>query len=335
MLIFWSIIFILSLALLVKSADWLVENSEKIAISFKVSSFIVGITIVAIGTSFPELATAFASTFKGATEIVVANVIGANVHNIFLVIGLVAILARRLMIKRSLIDLDLPLLAISTVIFLFVAFDGEIVWQDGLLLLITFLIYFIYTIYERKEEEIPGLEGIVEVIPGRVETIPPRVGRREIKKEKVEKLNYKVFLFLILGVAGLVIGANYTIESTLQLANIFKVSPSVIAIIGIAFGTSLPELIVSIRAAWKKKYEIALGNIFGSNIFNILIVTGLPAFLTTVKIDPITLTIGFPFLIAATLLFVISGISGRIHIWEGSLYVLAYIFFCLKFLGLF
>jgi len=325
MLIFWILIFILSLALLVKSADWLVESSEKIALSLKVSPFIIGVTIVAIGTSMPELATAFASTLKGATEIVVATVIGANVHNIFLVIGLAAILARRLMIKRSLIDLDLPLLAISTAIFLFVAYDGEITWQDGLLLLITFLIYLIYTIYERKEEEKPEVEGIVEVIP--------ELGRREI--EKVEKLHFKVFLFLILGVAGLVIGAKYTIESALQLANLLKLLPSVIAFIGIAFGTSFPELLVSVRAAWKKKYEIALGNIFGSSVFNILVVTGLPAFLTTVKIDQITLTIGFPFLIAATLLFVISGISGRIHIWEGSLYVLAYIVFCLKLLGLF
>ena len=325
MLIFWILIFILSLALLVKSADWLVESSEKIALYLKISPFIIGVTIVAIGTSMPELATAFASTLKGATEIVVATVIGANVHNIFLVIGLAAILARRLMIKRSLIDLDLPLLAISTAIFLFVAYDGEITWQDGLLLLITFLIYLIYTIYERKEEEKPEVEGIVEVIP--------ELGRREI--EKVEKLHFKVFLFLILGVAGLVIGAKYTIESALQLANLLKLLPSVIAFIGIAFGTSFPELLVSVRAAWKKKYEIALGNIFGSSVFNILVVTGLPAFLTTVKIDQITLTIGFPFLIAATLLFVISGISGRIHIWEGSLYVLAYIVFCLKLLGLF
>jgi len=320
MLIFWILIFILSLALLVKSADWLVESSEKIALYLKISPFIIGVTIVAIGTSMPELATAFASTLKGATEIVVATVIGANVHNIFLVIGLAAILARRLMIKRSLIELDLPLLAISTVIFLSVAYDGEITWQDGLLLLITFLIYLIYTIYERKEEK-GEVKGIVEIIPGSV--------------EKVEKLNLKVFLFLILGVIGLVIGAKYTVESALQLANLLKLLPSVIAIIGIAFGTSLPELLVSVRAAWKKKYEIALGNIFGSNVFNILIVTGLPAFVTTVKIDQITLTIGFPFLIAATLLFVISGISGRIHIWEGSLYVLAYIVFCLKFLGFF
>ena len=319
-LIFWILIFILSLALLVKAADWLVESSEKIALALKVSPFIVGVTIVAIGTSMPELVTAFASALKGATEIVVATVIGANVHNIFLVIGLAAILARRLMIKRSLIELDLPLLAISTVIFLSVAYDGEITWQDGLLLLITFLIYLIYTIYERKEEK-GEVKGIVEIIPGSV--------------EKVEKLNLKVFLFLILGVIGLVIGAKYTVESALQLANLLKLLPSVIAIIGIAFGTSLPELLVSVRAAWKKKYEIALGNIFGSNVFNILIVTGLPAFVTTVKIDPITLTIGFPFLIAATLLFVISGISGRIHIWEGSLYVLAYIVFCLKFLGFF
>ena len=247
MLIFWILIFILSLALLVKAADWLVESSKKIALALKVSPFIVGVTIVAIGTSMPELVTAFASALKGATEIVVATVIGANVHNIFLVIGLAAILARRLMIKRSLIDLDLPLLAISTVIFLSVAYDGEITWQDGLLLLITFLIYLAYTIVERKGEK-GEVEGIVEVIPGDFEKILP--------KEKVEKLNLKVFLFLMLGVIGLVIGAKYTIESALQLANLLKLLPSVIAFVGIAFGTSFPELLVSVGQPGRKNTKL-------------------------------------------------------------------------------
>ena len=108
-----------------------------------------------------------------------------------------------------------------------------------------------------------------------------------------------------------------------------------IAITAIAVGTSLPELVVSVRAAIKKKYEIALGNIFGSNVFNVLIVAGIPALIKPLAIDSLTFLVGLPFLVIATLLFIISGISRRIHIWEGAMYLLIYILFIVKLLNLF
>ena len=117
MVIFWIIIFILSLALLVKSADWFVESSEKIGLALKISPFIIGVTIVAIGTSFPELASSIAAVFKGATEIVAANALGSNIANILLIVGLSAVVARRLIVRRSLIDLDAPLLGVATFLF--------------------------------------------------------------------------------------------------------------------------------------------------------------------------------------------------------------------------
>ena len=321
----------MSLALLVKSADWFVESSEKIGLALKISPFIIGVTIVAIGTSFPELASSIAAVFKGATEIVAANALGSNIANILLIVGLSAVVARRLIVRRSLIDLDAPLLGVATFLFVFVMWDKKIVLGEGILLIFGFLIYLLYTIFQRREEE--ETPELVEVLPSRIER-----RKREAKIEpspKPEKLNFKVFLFLILGVIGLAIGANYIIESVLKLSELLKISTSLIAITAIAVGTSLPELVVSVQAALKKKYEIALGNIFGSNVFNILIVVGVPALIRPLIVDELTFGIGLPFLIVATLLFVISGISRRIHIWEGAMYLLLYILFIVKLCGLF
>jgi len=333
MTIFWSLIFILSLAVLVKSADWFVESAEKIGISLKISPFIIGVTIVAIGTSFPELASSLAAVFKESSEIVAANVIGSNIANILLIVGFSAVVARRLQVRRSLIDIDLPLLASTTVLFGFILWDGRVVWQEGTLLLLAFLVYLFYTVRQRSEQPAKPLpeEAVPEKI---VEVLPSRVERRKIKKP-VERLNFQVFFFLTLGIMGLALGANYLIDSVLKLAEIFKIGVSVIAILGVAVGTSLPELVVSVRAAAQKKYEIALGNIFGSNVFNILIVMGLPGLIKPLVVDEITFKIGFPFMVIATLLLVISGITRRISIWEGSMFLLIYILFVVKLFGLF
>jgi len=333
MLLFWVLIFIGSLALLVKGADWFVENSEKIGLAFKISPFIIGVTIVAIGTSFPELASSLVAVFKGATEIVAANVIGSNIANILLIVGLSAIAARRLAVRRSLIDIDLPLLASTTVLFGFIFWDGKIVWQEGILLLFAFFVYLFYTFTQRGVETEKSLPE--EMVPGEIiEVLPSRVERRKVKK-LAERLNFRTFFFLILGIIFLCLGANYLIDSILELSQVLKIGVSVIAILGVAVGTSLPELVVSVRAALMKKYEIALGNIFGSNVLNLLLVMGLPALLKTLIIDEITFKIGFPFMIVATLLLVISGITRRVSVWEGSMFLLIYLLFVIKLFGIF
>ena len=336
MLIIWILIFILSVALLVKSADWFLESSERIGLALKISPFIIGVTIVAFGTSFPELASSIAAILKGATEIVAANAVGSNITNILLIVGLSAIAARTLIVKRSLIDLDSPLLGICTFLFVFVMWDKKIVFGEGILLVLGFLVYLLYAIFQKRLEETEGeTPEITEVLPSRVERREKKI-EIEKKREKVpQKLNLKVFLFLILGMVGLAIGANYTIDSMLKIADILKISSSLIAITALALGTSLPELVVSVQSAAKKKYEIALGNIFGSNVFNVLLVVGIPALIKPLVVDELTFKIGLPFLIIATLLFIISGISRRIHIWEGAMYLLLYILFIVKLCGLF
>ncbi len=332
-IIFWVLIFIASLALLVKSADWFVESAEKIGLAFKMSPFIIGVTIVAIGTSFPEAAVSIFAALRGATEMVVAIALGSGVTNILLVIGLSAIVAGRLAVKRSLIDLDAPLLAATTVLFIFIMWDREIVFAEGILLLLAFIIYVLYAVlHKREEEETPEA---IEVLPSRKERREKEAKIETLKEKVPAKINFKTFIFLILGMGGLIIGAHYNIESVLKLSELFKISTSLIAITAVALGTSLPDLVVSVLAAAKKKYEIALGNIFGSNVFLILTVVGIPALISPLRVDDLTFTIGLPFLIVATLLFIISGISRRIHRWEGAMYLLIYILFIAKLCGLF
>ena len=334
MLIVWSLIFIVSLALLIKGADWLVESSEKIGKALKISPFIIGVTLVALGTSLPELASSLVAVFKDATEIVTANVIGSNIANILLIVGFSALATKSfLAVRRSLIDIDLPLLAAVTVLFGFILWDGKITRLEGLLLLLAFLVYLLFTFFQRGTgegrflpEELPTGE-IAEVLPSRIE-------RRKVKTP-IEKLNFKVFFFLILGIIFLAVGANYLIDSVLKLAEILKIGVSVIAIFAVAVGTSLPELVVSVRAAAQKKYEIALGNIFGSNIFNALVVIGIPSLIKPLLVDNVTFQIGFPFMVVATILLIISGITRRISIWEGAMFLLIYLLFVVKLFGWF
>jgi len=329
-IIFWIFVFIASLALLVKSADWVVENAEKIALALKISPFIVAVTIVAIGTSLPELAFAIAGALKGTPEIVVSNTLGTIIANILLIGGLSAIVARVLIVERSLIDLDIPLFAVSMILFVLTMMDKKVVFGEGILLLLAFLIYVLYTVYQRGETE--------ERLSAEIGISSSRVGRRR-KEVKIgnepERLNLKVFLFLILGIIGLAVGADYLVESVVKISKLLKISTALITITATAVGTSLPELAVSVGAAAKKKYEIALGNVFGSNIFDALLVGGLPALISTLPVDSVSFYVGIPFLIATTFMLAISGISRKIYIWEGAMYVLLYVLFVAKLFNLF
>jgi len=163
MAVLWIIVFIISLAVLVKGADWLLTSAEKIGLAVRLSPFVIGVTIVGLGTSFPELISSFVAVFQGVPEIVAANAIGSNISNILLVIGFSAIVGRKLVVTKSLIDLDLPLLAIGTVLVLGVVWDQQITFFESLLLLIAYSIYLAYTIVHKEEET----EEIGEVLPSR------------------------------------------------------------------------------------------------------------------------------------------------------------------------
>lgn len=332
--LFWSVVFIISLVVLVKSADWFTESAERIGLGLGLSPFIVGITIVALGTSFPELITGLAAVFEQATEIVAANAVGSNIANILLVVGLSAAIGGRLMVRKSLIDLDLPLLAISTALMWGTFVDGAVNFSEGLLIVLAYGVYFASSIFHRApEKETQAQNGrVTEVLPDRIQR---RHGNIFKAKAEIFPFTWKDFARVIIGVVGLIYGAKYLIDAVINIAGIFSVSTGLVSITAVALGTSLPELFVSVGAVIKKKYEVALGNVFGSNVFNALLVVGVPAMLKPLSIDHQTLTIGLPVMLLATLLFIFSGISRRIYRWEGMLFLLGYFLFLAKLFDIF
>lgn len=330
----WLFIFIVSLVLLVKGADWFLASAEKIGLRMGISPFVIGVAIVGVGTSFPELIAGFAAVFQGVTDIVPANAVGSNIANILLVVGISAIVGKRLTVTKDLIDLELPLLAVSTAFILGVLWDGTVTFWEAVMLTLLYVVYLVYTAQQRKDEKEPDELGF---LPSR----PMRRGHltalRKNSKAVFEKLRvaWKDILMLFVGLGVLLAGAHYLVRSVVELSVITGIATGVISLVAISFGTSLPELLVSARAALQRKYEMSLGVVFGSNVFNALLVTGLPGLFAPLVVDTQTLFVGLPTLALATFLFVISGISRRVHVWEGIFYVALYILFIAKTFMLF
>jgi cation:H+ antiporter len=309
MLFLWIVIFIFSLFVLVKGADYLLFAAEKIGLASGMSKFTIGITIIAIGTSIPELLSSLVATFQGLNEYAVATAVGSNVANVFLIIGVAAILAKRLFVKKEQVNLDLPILSIATALFLIMVLDGKIEFFESVILLLAYVIYIVFSIFYKSE-------------------------RKEILKHK-PKIRLLDILILILGSVGLFVGSKYLIESVVEISSILNIAPTLIAITVVSVGTSMPELVVSVKAALRRQSEIALGNIVGSNIFRLLFMVGVSGIFTTLKIDVQTYTIGLLFLVISTLIFVISSFSRRITMQEGALYVVMYAVFIAKLFNLF
>lgn len=327
MAVIWIIVFFVSLALLIKGADYMLEAAERIGLALGLTPFVVGIVIIGLGTSFPELISSIFAVIQDQTEIVAANAIGSNIANILLVIGISAVLAKRLKISKDLIDIDLPLMSISTFIFFAAAYDGLITQLESLLLVVTFLIYFMYTISHQNAKMTSVTD--VDLIPDPGRDPIDLDGDGDLSKAEVaaNKITRRDILLLIVGVILLVVGAKFLIDAVVGISTMFNLATGAIALVAVAIGTSLPELLVSIKAASRGQSDVALGNIFGSNAFNLLIVVGLPGLFSNLRLDTPTLTIGLPALIIATILFVISGISRKVHQWEGYMLVLLYVFF--------
>jgi len=326
MVTFWIFIFIISLVVLVKGADWLLESAEKIGMHFGLSPFVIGVLITGIGTSLPELASGISAVFNGANEIVVANAVGSNVANILLVIGISAVVGGRLVMTKNLIDLELPLLAISTVLFLGVVYDGVVTQLEAFFLVLAYTIYLVYTVLNKGE----GKEGFVSTmereIEERIEKYKQNFGFSIMKPFFI----FKDYIMLIVGAFALFIGAEYLIESVIAISDEVGIATGVISITAVAIGTSLPELLVSIKAVLQKKYETSVGNILGSNAFNALMVVGVPGVASSLVLGDKTLLVGVPVMALATLLFIISGISRTIYNWEGMIYLVVYAFFIVK-----
>jgi cation:H+ antiporter len=304
----WVGVFCASIFFVVKSADWFSHGAERLALSLGISPWVIGITLVAVGTSLPELFTSLASVFAGKVELVADNIVGSNIANILLIIGLSAIIARKLAVERDLIDLDLPLLVGSQVVLFFVLLDGSVNRIEGALSLIVFFIYIMYAAQVHKGEEV-----------------------EKLKKDNLWKLSG----IIVSSLAVLIVSSKFTIDSVIKLSDLFGISSSLIGITALAVGTSLPELMVSIMSAKRGAYELSLGNIIGSNIFNGAGIIGIVSLVRPLVVSAEIMSVGLSFLVAATFMCVISGISRRIHIWEGLMFLMVYVVFLAKLFGLF
>jgi cation:H+ antiporter len=305
-LLIWSGIFILSLAVLVKASDWFVQGAEKIGAALGIPSFIIGVTIVALGTSLPELASSISAVMMGSSEIVAGNAIGSNITNILLVMGLVALFSKKkIVIERNLMDVDIPMLVSSSLILWFLIGDLKLTIIDAIILLIALGIFLAYT-FEKPDNE---LEEELTDLPER------------------QKIEWKTIL-MVLGSGVLIyFGANYTVDSIQEISTLLGIGTGVIALSLVALGTSLPEVLVSVSAARKGNTGIAFGNVIGSNIFNTFAVMSIPRFFGEVVIPEDITVFSLPMMVGVTLLFTIMCLSKRISRFEGMILILFYVIF--------
>ncbi len=247
---------------LIKGADWLIDASSSAASHFKVSKMLIGLTIVAFGTGAPELAVSISSLVNGTTDMLLGNVMGSNIVNILLLIGIAALI-RPIRIKKDTVSKELPLLLLISTALIVLFLDtilmnaeaNTITRADGLICLLFFAIFIFYIISLARKN------------------------RKSSAGKEVEKPKFRLgisLLLILVGLAGVVGGSELVVTSASNIASAIGISDRVIALTVVAFGTSLPELITTIKAAKKGETELLVGNIIGSNIFNICIVLGLP-----------------------------------------------------------
>ena len=279
-LVMWIVLLIVGLVLLVKGADWFVGGSAGIAHKAKIPPLIIGLTIVAFGTSAPELAVSVTGAAQGSTDIAVGNVVGSNIANILLILG-VASLIRKLPVQKNSLCLDLPVLLFASALLVGLGIWGyKIEWWDGLALLAVFVAYMtVLLVQARKQLKAEKLK--VEQKP--LEN-PEEEKEEKPKKPKgkvgqwFDKMQEKLWFCIILAIVGLgmVVGGGVLfVDGAKYVAVKLGASERVIGLTVVAIGTSLPELVTSVVAAVKGETDIAVGNIIGSNIFNILLIAGI------------------------------------------------------------
>jgi len=305
------ILFFLGFFLLIKGADWLVSGASSLAYRFGVSALIVGLTIVAFGTSAPELIVSLLASMNGSTDLAIANITGSNIANIFLILGISAIIYP-LAVQKSTVWREIPFALLSVLILLLITndqiIDGGSVSMisriDGFVL-ISFFVIFLYYIFSTAFQN---------------------------NGEKTEVPNsdfapFRVTLQIIGGLGGLVVGGKWIVDGAVSFASTLGVSESLIGLTVVAIGTSLPELATSAVAAYKKNVDIAVGNIVGSNIFNVFWILGVSSIVTPLPFAP-SANIDVLVAIGATLLLFLALFVGKKHTiqkWQGVIFVLLYI----------
>lgn len=306
---FLSIIsFIVGIVLVILGADWLTKGASGIARRFGVSELVIGLTIVALGTSLPELVISVSSAIKGSSGIALGNVIGSNIFNGLLILGVTALIAP-IRFNSRMLTREIPFNLLASVVLILVSGSmlvgggtGEYITRYSGLLLLCFLAVFVrYTFSIPNDDDDEALEK------------PMSIG--------------KVLLFIILGLAGLIFGGNIFVNGATELARIAGLSEAVIGITVVSAGSSLPELAVSVSAARKGNVGIALGNVLGSNILNIFLILGCSATITPISLDGFSFVDFYVLLASSLLIYIVTRFGGKavINRIEGVLLVSGYI----------
>lgn len=306
------VLIIVGFVLLIKGADLLVEGASSIATALKVSDLVIGLTIVAFGTSTPELVVNIFAGIQGNADIAIGNVLGSNIFNILIILGFSSLIFP-LIVTHGTVWIEIPMTLAAAVLLGLLANDHLLTHGsfqglsriDGLILLACFGVfsYYVFRISGKKQDNIDAAA--------------------ETKQIGVKK----TILMLILGLAGLFVGAKFVVDGAVAMASALGVSQSLIALTIVAAGTSLPELATSVVAAYKKNSDIAVGNIVGSNIFNIFLILGISSLIRPIPLQPKSnIDIGVA-VFASFALFIVmfTGKKGVLDRWEGFLFVTSYV----------
>lgn len=314
------ILLIIGFVLLIKGADFFVDGSSSVAKILKVPTIIIGLTVVAFGTSMPELSVSVTAALRGSNDLAVSNVLGSNIFNLLVVLGCCA-LVKPVAAKWSLLKKEFPFSILITIILLLVDSDFSIMkvldgnqgfvlgrWA-GLLFLILFVLYIYATVKS---------------------ALRSRAEAKDMEEEEYKTMSpLKSGIYIVIGLIGIVWGGNLVVDSASNIALTFGWSQTFIGLTIVALGTSLPELVTSVVAARKGENDLAVGNVVGSNIFNILLILGVSSFITPITLD-VTAVYDTIILIIASIIVYVSAISKReIQRKEGILFLVCYFAFFL------
>ena len=305
----WIALIVLGFILLIKGADLLVEGASNVAKKFHIPEIIIGLTIVSIGTSLPELFVSIKSAMGGYPDMAIGNVVGSNIANLLLILG-VSTIIKPISFKRETRLIEMPICLAVSIIFMIICNIGQDVTRiDATILLILFILFIIYTVVMAvKGEEFDKEDG------------------EQVQDNKNTGSTIKNILYIILGIVLLKFGGDFTVDNAVNVANFFGLSEKLISVTILAVGTSLPELVTSVSAAIKGKSDIAIGNILGSNIFNMLFIIGVSALIKPITYN-LSYNIDMIFVLVATAVLAIFPIippKNKMSRGNGIVYVILY-----------
>ena len=297
------VLLLVGFVFLIKGSDFFVDGASSIASILRIPTIIVGLTIVALGTSAPEAAVSITSSLTGNNAMAVSNVIGSNLFNILMVIGIAALLSE-LVMEKKVLEKDLPFLVGITVLWaIFIIIGWDITNIEGIILLIIMIAYIAYLVYDTKKSG----------------------GATEVEKPKYS-LPYSI-IFILVGLAGIIIGGDLVVDSASAIAIAFGMSETLVGLTIVAVGTSLPELVTSLTALKKGENQLVIGNVIGSNIFNILFVLGASSAISAIPLDS-SLLIDVLFMIFVTILcFIFGKTQEKYDKKEGAILVALFIIY--------